>query len=737
MTQKILMVAAPFGFGPSSQALILANGLSHLGVVTICIDGNVCDFVDQFRAREVELVDGRFSQLYPDLAALSCFDLIVSINHLPALNHVAKFDLLQRTVFFDNIYQWRLGNTKDVIPAGLLGYLVQDYPGLGDNLSPALATHVLKTAPVIWPLPSDPPQRLRRRLVLHCGGLTSPLVKWTQVRDPLRKIIKTTHYFARQHGLMLEVIGNPNLKTLEMSGEDLKVRGNVSPEQAVTLFAAAAMVVSTPGMGAIYECLAHEIPVVLLPPMNSTQFHQFQSLSDLGFPSTLPSSVIAQMSERMKGKNWQLQTRICLVTLRANTALLLSGLGEAIATLTGTRAKRQAGASIIRHQREVFRKLSKRDAVAIISDMAQGMKDDFSQGASVRAGCSGRVPDRYFLELPKVELHVHMEGCIRPELMLQLARRNSLRLPFSNAAEFGDLQRFGSFRDFANLLLMGVHCLRQRQDFYDLVVDMGEQMAAQNIIYAEVTWTPQFYMKRGMALDAILSAMNDARAHVRSKWGLDLRWIPDIVRSYPGPSWDIAKWASSEKSIQGGVVALGLGGPESSRSAEFFRKVFEYARNAGLPANPHAGEGRGADGVEETLNCLKPLRLGHGVRAIEEPALLARLIRENITLEVCPTSNIRLGLYPSYRAHPLKSLVEAGCKVTINSDDPILFTTDITNEYRVAVMECGLTPEQLQATILQAARASYLSQSEKQDLMHSLSQRIRQVNDGYLRGGAD
>lgn len=734
MARTVLIIAAPFGFGPSSKALILAKGLSESSSVTINLDGDVSGFVEQFKAPDVALVRGRFSQAYGNKEALAEFDLIVSINHAPALATLGRFGLLGRTVFFDSLFQWRSGNTRDSIPSGLLAFLVQDYPGIAETLEPGLATHVLKVAPLLWPWKASSEEQRKQGLTLHLGGLTSPLAGWRELREPVREMVGSVYALARRHRLTLTVLGNQNLKDLDMPGEGLNILGSVSPEQSIKLFAASELVITTPGIGAIYESLANETPVALLPPMNSTQYHHFKVLSAMGFPTSMSPAVRDKVQGHINGKAWELQTKVCLGILRANTSILLSGLEPVFRALFDNQTSSEIRHGLIERQFSMYRNLSKLDAVDAISGLAPQPRQAPAPEINLRAPSARSVETRlrrYCRELPKVELHVHMEGSIRPDLLLKMARRNSIRLPFSDPAQFKRLQNFRNFREFANLLLMGVHCLRQPQDFFELVVNMGAQMAEQNVVYAEVTWTPQFYLNRGIPLDVILDTMNEARQYIKAKWGLEMRWIPDIVRSFPEPAWIVARWASGNKAMAGGVVALGLGGPEDSQPAGFFAEQFAHARTAGLPANPHAGEGSGPESVVETLDSLKPSRLGHGVRAVESPELISRLVRDNITLEICPTSNVKLGVYGSYAEHPLKRLVDAGCRVTINSDDPVLFGTDISRECEIAVSRCGLPMESLKDAMLNAAAASYLPEAEKQALMRGLRLKIEQIDQRY------
>ncbi len=319
----------------------------------------------------------------------------------------------------------------------------------------------------------------------------------------------------------------------------------------------------------------------------------------------------------------------------------------------------------------------------------------------------------YFKALPKVELHLHLEGALTPRVLLKLAERNRLRLPFSRPEDFARFYQYGSFKDFANALLLGVACLRKPEDFFDAVQELGRGLESENIRYAEVTWTPQFYLNRGYPLDVLLEAMNAARHELRQRSGIQLQWIPDLVRSFPQPAKLVATWASSKAAREAGVVALGLGGPEDGHPARVFESVFALARSAGLPANPHAGEGAGPSSMWETIRSLRPIRIGHGVRACEDKALISYLALERIPLEISITSNVRLGIFPDYESHPVKDLIRAGCVVTLNTDDPVLFGTSLSEEYLLAVTRCGLELADIHNSILVAIQSSYLPASDK------------------------
>ena len=323
----------------------------------------------------------------------------------------------------------------------------------------------------------------------------------------------------------------------------------------------------------------------------------------------------------------------------------------------------------------------------------------------------------YIRAMPKAELHLHLEGSLRLSTILKLAAKNQLKIPFATVEEFEARHyNFRDFQEFIPALLLGVNCMRRPEDFRDAVLELGKELSDQKVRYAEITWTPQFYRRLGWSFDDILAALNEGRQDIELNLGVKINWIVDLVRSVPGPAGEVTAWACSETARIGGVVALGLGGPEATHSAIPFAEHFRLARERGLPANPHAGEGAGPWSILAALDLLGASRIGHGVRACEDQALMELLAVRKVALEICPTSNLRLGLYPSYADHPLKRLVTAGCPVTINSDDPALFRTTLTEEYLHAVADCGLTLNELKESVLLAIASSHQSEERRQEM---------------------
>ena len=326
--------------------------------------------------------------------------------------------------------------------------------------------------------------------------------------------------------------------------------------------------------------------------------------------------------------------------------------------------------------------------------------------------------------LPKVELHVHFEGALSPTTLFELAEENGIDLPFADSSALQAASQYENFRQFATMLLLHSGVLRRKQDFSLAAYRLGQALHQQNVRYAEVIWAPQLHLRKGIPINELLGAMNHGRARAKEEFGIEMRWIIDLVRRFPEVAGKVQRWASSERTQKSGVIALGLGGPERGHDITPFESIFAAARNSGLRANPHAGEDGDAGDIWRAIKLLNADRIGHGIRAVDDPSLLNFLADRRIPLEVCPTSNLRLSLAESYKEHPLARLVEAGCLVTINSDDPGLFHTTLNEEYFHAIENCGLSLEQLKTLILNGVTASYLPAHEKEAMFELFASEI-------------
>ncbi len=326
---------------------------------------------------------------------------------------------------------------------------------------------------------------------------------------------------------------------------------------------------------------------------------------------------------------------------------------------------------------------------------------------------NARLGVRQFVEqLPKAELHVHLEGSMQPELLLELARKRGVSLPANDVA---GLRRWFRFRDFAHFLeiyLTCSRCLREPEDFQALLADFAAHQAAQNIVYSEVHFTISTHVGNGVNGDEIALALEEALTTAEVEKGVLIRLIPDIVRNIAPAAADVTlEWALAHRDK--GVVALGLAGLEGVSVAPF-GEHFALARAAGLRTTAHAGEQCGPESIHEVLEVCRPERIGHGIRAIEDPDLLRRLAAERIPLEICPTSNVRLGYADSVARHPFERLRRAGVAVSVNSDDPPLFETSLIDEYQALAVAFGYSRSQLGGMARAAFEHSFLDDGARQ-----------------------
>lgn len=293
--------------------------------------------------------------------------------------------------------------------------------------------------------------------------------------------------------------------------------------------------------------------------------------------------------------------------------------------------------------------------------------------------------DLAFLQgLPKAELHVHHVGSASVDAVAELAARHEGSTPVpTNPTALADYFRFTDFAHFVEVYLSVVDLLRTPDDIWTLTHQVGTDLAAQNVRYAELTLTPYTSIVRGIPVEAYLEAVEDARRRVEADTGLVLRWIFDI----PGESGLEAADVTLDVALNhapDALVGFGLGGPEIGVPRPQFAEHFAAARAAGLHSVPHAGESTGPQTIRDAIEHLGAERIGHGIAAVHDPALMELLAERGIVLEVCPTSNVCTRSTPSLDEHPLPALVAAGVPVTINSDDPPMFGTTLTREYAVA-----------------------------------------------------
>lgn len=330
-----------------------------------------------------------------------------------------------------------------------------------------------------------------------------------------------------------------------------------------------------------------------------------------------------------------------------------------------------------------------------------------------------RMPDlsTFIAGLPKAELHVHHVGSAAPRIVAELAERHAGTTPVP--ADLDRLAEYFTFTDFAHFVevyLSVVDLIRDPADLWTLTHEVARELAAQQVRYAELTLTPYSSIVRGIPAEAYCEAVEDARRRAAADFGVTLRWCFDIPGEAGTPAADLTLDVALDLQPDG-LVSFGLGGPEIGVPRGQFAPHFAKARAAGLRSVPHAGESTGPQTVWDAIRELGAERIGHGISAARDPELLAHLAAEGIPLEVCPTSNIRTRSVPSLDEHPLPALVGAGVAVSINSDDPPMFSTTLNSEYAVAARLLGLDADGVAELARAAVRASFLDDAGKAALI--------------------
>jgi aminodeoxyfutalosine deaminase len=322
------------------------------------------------------------------------------------------------------------------------------------------------------------------------------------------------------------------------------------------------------------------------------------------------------------------------------------------------------------------------------------------------------------LTYPKIELHVHLEGTVRPETLLEIARRNDYALPADTVEGLAALFEYRDFEHFIEVWILTTHAMRARDDFRQVVVDYAAEAASHGAVYLEAIFSPAERISRGVDWDEIFGGYCDGAREAEELHGVTVRLTPDIYRGAP---LDLAETVvrHAAKYREHGIVGVGLGGLEAQYPPEPYAPVFELAKAEGLGSVPHAGEVAGPESVRGALDALQADRIRHGFRAIEDDELVTELAEREIVLDVTPVSNVRTGAVASLAEHPLPKLVGAGVRCSISTDDPAMFDTDLGREYSAAA-SLGVNPRSAYEAGLQGALCDEVTR-----------ERLRAVGDAF------
>lgn len=294
--------------------------------------------------------------------------------------------------------------------------------------------------------------------------------------------------------------------------------------------------------------------------------------------------------------------------------------------------------------------------------------------------------------LPKAELHLHLEGSLEPELLFKLAERNRIALPWADVDALRGAYAFGNLQEFLDLYYAGADVLRTEQDFYDLTWAYLQKCKEQNVVHTEPFFDPQTHTDRGIPFEVAMRGISSALADGRKLLGISSGLILSFLRHLSEE--EAFKTLEQAMPFRDAFFAVGLDSSELGHPPSKFERVFAKARDEGFLAVAHAGEEGPPEYIWEALDLLKVSRIDHGVRAAEDPKLIARLIDEQIALTVCPLSNTKLCVFDDMSQHNILQLLEQGVKVTVNSDDPAYFGGYVTENFMALHDSLGMTEEQ-------------------------------------------
>ena len=328
---------------------------------------------------------------------------------------------------------------------------------------------------------------------------------------------------------------------------------------------------------------------------------------------------------------------------------------------------------------------------------------------------------RDFLQrLPKAELHLHIEGSLEPELMFALAERNGISLPYDSVEAVRAAYEFDDLPAFLDLYYQGMSVLRTAEDFHDLAMDYFRRAHGEGVVHVEMHFDPQAHLVRGIEIDVVMEGLSLAQRHVERELGMSTALIMAFLRDRSAE--EAMKVLESAAPYWEMIDAVGLDSAERGHPPSKFVEVFQRARMLGIPRVAHAGEEGPPEYIREALDLLDVCRIDHGVRCLEDPELVTRLRDEAVVLTVCPLSNVKLKVVERMKDHPLPRLLDAGLRLTINSDDPAYFGGGVLDNYLACHEAFGWSRETFVQLAGTAIEAGFMSDTRRLDLHRKLAE---------------
>ena len=328
------------------------------------------------------------------------------------------------------------------------------------------------------------------------------------------------------------------------------------------------------------------------------------------------------------------------------------------------------------------------------------------------------TPTELAAAIPKAELHIHIEGSLEPELIFALAQRNGLSLPYASEAALREAYAFTNLQSFLDIYYAGASVLLHEADFHDMAWAYFLRAKADNVVHAELFFDPQTHTARGVPMAAVIQGLASACARAQAELGISAELILCFLRHLSEED----AFATLEAALpyREHFIGVGLDSSEVGHPPSKFSRVFTRCRELGLHIVAHAGEEGPPAYIWEALNDLKTERIDHGVRSLEDPALVAELAKRRTPLTVCPLSNLKLCVVNDLRDHPMKRLLDAGLCATVNSDDPAYFGGYMNANFTQTVQALGLSREHVITLARNSFEASFVSEARRAELMAAL-----------------
>lgn len=328
------------------------------------------------------------------------------------------------------------------------------------------------------------------------------------------------------------------------------------------------------------------------------------------------------------------------------------------------------------------------------------------------------------MDLPVAELHIHLEGTLEPEMIMSLAAKHSIELPYGSIDELRAQYEFSNLQSFLDLFYANMLVLRTREDFHEITMAYLQRAHASGVRHVELFFDPQAHVERGMDLRDVIAGIRDALNEAQDRWGISHKLIACFWRHAPASeALELLRLMIAEKHD---IDGIGLDSSELGFPPELFVEVFDLARESGLHVVAHAGEEGPADYIWQALDLLKVERVDHGIRCLDDQELVQRLVAEQMPLTVCPLSNIRLRAVDTMADHPLPAMLEAGLKVSVHSDDPAYFGGYMDANFASLIQTFNFSTEQLAQLARNSFESSFISDSAKRERLAEVDAWVNQ-----------